>query len=245
MPAAVWWCRDSVLRRLAHVPLGWRATIPHVRIRRYRCSGCGQVWRQDTTAAAAPRAKLSTQAVTWALKSVVTDRMSIAHPLHGIRRVPRTGVGLLTDRQHALLTSVFTADEHAAVEATWGTYQRIVSAYRHPDRRAGKTELAVVIKTISHGVPAGLPELSRLGRTLNQRAADVLAYFDRPGTSNGPTEAINGRPEHLRGTALGFRNLTNYITRSLLDMAASDPDHTLFRDEPLLLGVLSSALSLN
>jgi transposase len=26
----------------------------------------------------------------------------------------------------------------------------------------------------------------------------VLAYFDRPGTSNGPTEAINGRLEHLR-----------------------------------------------
>jgi len=29
-------------------------------------------------------------------------------------------------------------------------------------------------------------------RTLKQRAADVLAYFDRLGTSNGPTEAING-----------------------------------------------------
>jgi len=27
---------------------------------------------------------------------------------------------------------------------------------------------------------------------LKQRAADVLAYFDRLGTSNGPTEAING-----------------------------------------------------
>jgi transposase len=39
----------------------------------------------------------------------------------------------------------------------------------------------------------------------------VLAYFDRPRTSNGPTEAINGRLEHLRGSALGFRNLTNYI----------------------------------
>ena len=42
----------------------------------------------------------------------------------------------------------------------------------------------------------------------------MLAYFDRPGTSNGPTEAINGRLEHLRGSALGFRNLTNYIARS-------------------------------
>src|ERR1700688_725659 len=85
MPAAVWGVpRDSVLRRLPHVPLGWRATILHVRIRRYRCSGCGQVWRQDTTAAAAPRAKLSTQAVMWALKSVVIDRMSIARIAAGL-----------------------------------------------------------------------------------------------------------------------------------------------------------------
>jgi transposase len=51
----------------------------------------------------------------------------------------------------------------------------------------------------------------------------VLAYFDRPGTSNGPTEAINGRLEHLRGTALGFRSLTNYITRSLLDTGGFRP----------------------
>jgi transposase len=40
------------------------------------------------------------------------------------------------------------------------------------------------------------------GRTAE--AADVLAYFDRPGTSNGPTEAVNGRLEHLRGSASGF-----------------------------------------
>jgi len=31
--------------------------------------------------------------------------------------------------------------------------------------------------------------------------------LDLPGTSNGPTNAINGRLEHLRGSALGFRNL--------------------------------------
>jgi transposase len=68
--------RGSVLRRLAHVPLGWRATILHVRIRRYRCSGCGQAWRQDTTAAAAPRAKLPAQAGLWALKSVIIARIA-------------------------------------------------------------------------------------------------------------------------------------------------------------------------
>ncbi len=59
--------------------------------------------------------------------------------------------------------------------------------------------------------------------TAPSAAGDVLAYFDRPGTSNGPTEAINGRLEHLRGTALGFRNLTNYILRSLLDTGGFRP----------------------
>ena len=38
-----------------------------------------------------------------------------------------------------------------------------------------------------------------------------------PGTSNGPTEAINGRLEHLRGTALGFRKPDNYVAGSLLE----------------------------
>lgn len=39
-----------------------------------------------------------------------------------------------------------------------------------------------------------LTELKNLGHTLNRRAADILAYFDRPGTSNGPTEAIQRSP---------------------------------------------------
>ena len=51
----------------------------------------------------------------------------------------------------------------------------------------------------------------------------ILAYFDHPHTSNGPTEAINGRLEHLRGSALGFRNLTNYIARCLLETGGFRP----------------------
>ena len=80
------------------------------------------------------------------------------------------------------------------------------------------------------GVPGQLAELARLSRTLSRRAVDVLAYFDRPGTSNGPTEGINGRLEHLRGTALGFRNLSNYIARSLLNTGGFRPRiHPLLR----------------
>ncbi|WP_346037079.1 transposase, partial [Brevibacterium picturae] len=80
-----------------------------------------------------------------------------------------------------------------------------------------------VIDVLSAGLPAGLIELRRLGRTLKRRAADVLAFFTRPGTSNGPTESINSRLEHLRGSALGFRNLTHYIARCLLESGGFRP----------------------
>src|SRR3546814_20389468 len=83
--------------------------------------------------------------------------------------------------------------------------------------------MARLIASLRHAVPKALPEVITRGRTLKKRSAYVLAYFYRPGTSNGPTEAINGRLEHLRGSALGFRNLTNYIARSLLEAGGFRP----------------------
>ena len=83
--------------------------------------------------------------------------------------------------------------------------------------------MSALIESISEAVPDALTEVITLGRTLKKRADDVLACFDRPGTSNGPTEAINGRLEHLRGSALGFRNLTHYIARSLLEVGGFKP----------------------
>jgi transposase len=134
-----------------------------------------------------------------------------------------TGADLLTDKQADRLRKLFATDVHVEVEATWGIYQRMVAAYREPDRTRGRELMQKLIDTVSDGVPAALTEVITLGRTLAKRAADVLAYFDRPGTSNGPTEAINGRLEHLRGSALGFRNLTNYIARSLLEAGGFRP----------------------
>jgi transposase len=99
----------------------------------------------------------------------------------------------------------------------------MIAAYREPDRARSRELMVQLIEWLSQGVPAALTEVITLGRTLTKRAVDVLAYFDRPGTSNGPTEAINGRLEHLRGSALGFRNLTNYIARSLLEAGGFRP----------------------
>lgn len=367
--------RDTVTRELAHEPFGWRPTTLLVTVRRYRCSECGHVWRQDTTAAAEPRAKISRGGLAWALVGIVVQHLSMARvaeglgvawhtandavlaeghrlliddparldgvevlgvdehcwrhtrrgdkfvtviidltpvrdgtgparlldmvegrskkafktwlderdqawrdgvqvvamdgfsgfksatteelpeavsvmdpfhvvqlageamddcrrrvqqetcghrgrkgdPLYSARRTLHTGADLLTDKQQARLEALFAVEQHVAVEATWGIYQRMVAAYREPDRSQGREQMQTVIDALRQGVPAGLSELRRLGRTLTRRAQDVLAYFDRPRTSNGPTEAINGRLEHLRGSALGFRNLTNYIARALLE----------------------------
>ena len=373
--------RDTVTRRLAHAPFGWRPTTLLITVCRYRCKECSHVWRQDTTAAAPPRAKISRGGLRWALVGIVIAHLSMARvadglgvswhtandavlaegrrvlindphrldgvqvlgvddhcwrhtrkgdkfvtviidltpvrdgtgparlldmvegrskkafktwlderdqawrdniqvvamdgfsgfktatteelpeavavmdpfhviqlageamdetrrrvqqqtrghrgrkgdPLYSARRTLHTGADLLTEKQTARLEKLFATEEHVAVEATWGIYQRMVAAYRHPDPSQGRQEMRSVIDAVRHGVPAGLAELRRLGRTLSRRAEDVLAYFDRPRTSNGPTEAINGRLEHLRGSALGFRNLTNYIARALLEAGGFRP----------------------
>lgn len=52
--------------------------------------------------------------------------------------------------------------------------------------------MQAVIDAVTSGVPTALLEIRRLGRTSKQRATDVLALFDRPGISDGPTEAIVG-----------------------------------------------------
>jgi transposase len=159
----------------------------------------------------------------WTSAAAASSRPPAGHrgrkgdPPYAARRTLHTGSDLLTDKQRQRLTALFADDEHVEVEATWGIYQHMIAAYREPDRKRGRELMQQLIGSISHSVPTVLREVITLGRTLKRRAVDVLAYFDRPGTSNGPTEAINGRLEHLRGSALGFRNLTNYIARSLLE----------------------------
>jgi transposase len=373
--------RDTVTRRLAHEPFGWRPTTLLITVRRYGCTGCGHVWRQDASRAAEPRVKLSRRGLRWALEGLVVQHLTVARiaeglgvawstandavlaegkrvlindpgrfdgvtvigvdehvwrhtrrgdkyvtviidltpirdgtgpsrlldmvegrskqafktwlaerdeafrdaievvamdgftgfktatteelpdavtvmdpfhvvrlagdaldrcrrrvqqdlhghrgrakdPLYRARRTLHTGADLLTDKQKARLEALFANDDHVQIEATWGIYQRMINAYRNPDRVAGRTLMTNLIASLSGGVPEALSEIITLGHTLAKRAGDVLAYFDRPGTSNGPTEAINGRLEHLRGSALGFRNLTNYIARSLLETGGFRP----------------------
>lgn len=140
--------RDTVTRELAHEPLGWRPTTLLVTIRRYRCTGCGHVWRQDTSRAAEPRARLSRRGLAWALEAIVCQHLSIARVAQGL------GVAWNT-----------------ANDAVLAEGRRVL--INDPDRLNG-------VKVI-------------------------------------------GVDEHLRGSALGFRNLTNYIARSLLETGGFRP----------------------
>src|SRR5699024_733430 len=324
--------RDTVTRQLAHEPLGWRPTTLLVTVRRYRCTGCGHVWRQDTSLAAEPRAKLSRGALRWALVAIVRQHLTVArvaeslavswdtanaavlaegrrvliddpHRLDGVEVLGvdehwwrhtrrgdkyvtviidltpvREGTGparlldmvegrskqvfkqWLADRPESWRTGLevvamdgFSGFKTATVEElpdavavmdpshvvrlagdardecrrrhqqeTCGhrgrkrdplhsarrtphtgaarlVHPQLATAHRDADPSRGKQLVGQLLDSPGDGVPAALSERRKLGRTLKRRAADVLAYFDRPGTSNGPTEAINGRLEHLRG----------------------------------------------
>jgi hypothetical protein len=82
--------RDSVTRRLAHEPLGWRPTMLLVTVLRYRCGGCGHVWRQDTSRAAEPRAKLSRRGLR---SAAAAPRVPAARTRPGSGRSARTRPG--------------------------------------------------------------------------------------------------------------------------------------------------------
>jgi len=76
---------------------------------------------------------------------------------------------------------VFVIAEHGQFEATWGVYQRMVVAYRQPEKQRGKAMMKGVTDSVTSCVHASLIQIRSLGRTLKQRAADVLAFLDRPG----------------------------------------------------------------
>ena len=57
------------------------------------------------------------------------------------------------------LTPARTKTEHVEVEATWGIYQRMIAAYREPDKKLGKQMMQAVIDTITTGVPTALVEI--------------------------------------------------------------------------------------
>ena len=136
-------------------------------------------------------------------------------PLYTIRGLLRHGVEHLTDRQQRrLATGLTLGDPHGEVELAWSCYQQLRAVYSGPQPPPARRRLAEKVIAGFHTCP--IPEIARLGRTLPAWRAQVLAYFDTGGLSNGGTEAINGLIEKARRVGHGFRNFSNYRLRMLL-----------------------------
>lgn len=137
--------------------------------------------------------------------------------LYRCRRVLLKTAVLRTDRQKQRVDRLLEDETNRDLKLAEGVYQKIIDCYRQNDRRKGKNMMKELIESMAvKGSAPNCPELLTLGRTLKRRMSDVLAFFDWSNSANGPTEAINGRLETLRGIALGFRNQENYKTRSLI-----------------------------
>jgi hypothetical protein len=80
-------------------------------------------------------------------------------PLYAALRTLHTGAAPLTEKQRARLEALFAVSEHVEVEATWGIYQRMIAAYREPDKQNGKAMMQAVIDSVASGVPATLTEI--------------------------------------------------------------------------------------
>ncbi|QQC39087.1 transposase family protein [Actinomyces oris] len=70
--------RGKVYQSLAHAPVGWQPTQLLVRLRRFACTHCRRVRRQDTSTLAEPRARLTCSAEEWGLRALALESMSVS-----------------------------------------------------------------------------------------------------------------------------------------------------------------------
>ncbi|MGH3799352.1 MAG: ISL3 family transposase [Pseudonocardiaceae bacterium] len=136
-------------------------------------------------------------------------------PLYRIRRLLRRGHEHHSEHSWArLLAGLDAGDTHdEQLARTWIAAQDLRLLYRCPDRARAEAHL---YRWLVHCADAGVPELTRLARTIDSWRAELLAYFDTDGVSNGPTEAINLLIKKIKRVGHGFRNFDNYRLRLLL-----------------------------
>ena len=100
--------------------------------------------------------------------------------LYRARRTLLTGAGLLTDAQAERLEALFADDRHAAVQASWGVYQRLIQAYRVEDPGLGKYLMQRLIDSLKQAIPDELEEIQALAKTLTERASDTPGLLRPP-----------------------------------------------------------------
>jgi transposase len=136
-------------------------------------------------------------------------------PLFGIRRVLRRRRDRLSTTAAARLRAgLIAGDPDGEVTLAWTVAQDLMASYQLTDPTAARTQTSQLIADLRH-CPIG--ELARLGRTLHAWRSELLARFDHPAVSNGPTENLNLKIKNTKRRARGFRNFGNYRLRLLLN----------------------------
>jgi transposase len=134
-------------------------------------------------------------------------------PLYGIRRTLQIGAEHLNDKQAARLDAKLNrGDPDHEVTLAWQCYQKLRHIYHARPARGRE----LVNEVIASFPSCPIPEVARLGRTLKQWKAAILAYFDTNGASNGLLKRSMGSSKPPAEIARGFRNFTNYRLRCLL-----------------------------
>ncbi|WP_460808528.1 ISL3 family transposase [Nocardioides salsibiostraticola] len=97
-------------------------------------------------------------------------------PLYGIQKLLRAGAQKLTDKQWARFEKAIAANEaaHLQVWIAWSCAQDLRAAYKHRDTAKGRK---IAEKIIEAFPSCPIPEIARLGRTLQQWRHAFLAYF--------------------------------------------------------------------
>jgi transposase len=135
-------------------------------------------------------------------------------PLYRIRRVLRRRADRLSDKAwQRLLIGLELGDVDQQIGQTWIAAQELCRLYQRRSRHAAEQHLH---RWLVHCADSGVPELHRLARTVDSWRAELLAYFDTDGLSNGPTEAVNALIKKVKKIGHGYRNFDNYRLRLLL-----------------------------
>ena len=125
-------------------------------------------------------------------------------PLYGIRRVLRCRVDHLSVKARARLeTGLAAGDPDGEVTIAWTIAQQVMALYRIDDPAQARARAADLIAALR---ACPIPELARLGRTLHVWRDELVAHFDHPAVSNGPTENLNLKIKNTKRITRGYRN---------------------------------------
>jgi transposase len=134
-------------------------------------------------------------------------------PLYKIRRLLLRGSERLDDRGwERVLAGIEVGDPKLEVTMAWLTKDALREVYGTGDVERASLLLDNVIAACEE---EQIPEMRRLGRTLQSWRTEILAHHTT-GASNGPTEGLNLIVKQVKRVAFGFRKFSNYRLRVLL-----------------------------